>query len=77
MTDNTRIITIHSPGFSMSSQVEVHTAEGDLAAEAVAYSWITYKEILDALRETGYIDEQTEIFINDHREKWTCRALRR
>lgn len=68
MTDNTRTITIHSPGFSMASQVEIHTAEGDLVAEAVAYSWIQYKEILDSLRENGYIDEQTEIFINDYRE---------
>ena len=69
MTDNTRIITIHSPGFSMASQVEVHTSEGDLVTEAVAYSWIRYKEILDALRGTGYIDDQTEILINDYREE--------
>lgn len=69
MTDNTRTITIYSPGFSTASQVEVHTAEGDLVAEAVVHSWIKYKEILDALRDTGYIDEQTEIFINDHRKE--------
>ena len=68
MTDNTRTITIHSPGFSMASRVEIRTAEGDLVTEAVAHSWIRYKEILDSLRETGYIDEQTEIFINDYRE---------
>ena len=52
----------------MASRVEVRTAEGDLVTEAVVHSWIRYKEILDALRETGYIDEQTEIFINDYRE---------
>lgn len=69
MTDNTRTITIYSPGFSTASQVEVHTAEGDLVAETLAHSWIRYKEILDSLRENGYIDEQTEIFINDHRER--------
>lgn len=69
MTDNTRIITIHSPGFSTASQVEVHTAEGDLVTEAVVHSWIRYKAILDALRETGYIDDQTEILINDYREE--------
>ena len=69
MTDNTRIITIHSPGFSTASQVEVHTYEGDLVTEAVASSWVKYREILDALRETGYIDEQTEILINDYREE--------
>lgn len=68
MTDNTRTITIYSPGFSMASRVEIHTAEWDLVAEAVVHSWIKYKEILDSLRERGYIDEQTEIFINDYRE---------
>lgn len=69
MTNNTRIITIYSPGLSLSSQLEVHTCEGDLVVEAVVHSWIKYREILDALMETGYIDDQTEILINDYRER--------